>query len=132
MGNWGCYLYSDGTWTERPGPSTTPEAEGIRTLQVLVAASDFAEVRYWPVTAPANGSAFVGFSPRSYFDDPSALGCRDARPEAVGLAAWAGNGVQADQLAQLLATDDGESQDTFVEETVDRLVVLLGLPPVAW
>lgn len=135
MGNWNCYIF-DGSWTSHETPDDIPEPLGDRTLRLFLADSDFAEVRYDPVTAPGTGSAFVGYTPRTYFENDEAPGCTDTAPDAAGLAAWAGPGVSPIDVQELLADDDshgpGEDDDPFVETTLTRLVALLRLPPVPW
>jgi hypothetical protein len=131
MGNWNCYRYADDAWTVFAGPDEIPEV-GDRDLRFFLADSDLAEVRYFPAAAPGTGSAFVGHTPRTYFDDPDAPGCTDSAADAIGLATWAANGVSAQQISALLAVDATEPSDTPVEETLDRLVSALGLPAVPW
>lgn len=133
MGNWNCYIF-DRTWTSYATPDEIPEPLGERTLRLFLADSDFAEVRYHPVTAPGTGSAFVGFTPRTYFENDEAPGCTDTAPDAVGLAAWAGPGVSPIDVQELLADDASSPTDdnALVESALDRLVSLLRLPAVPW
>src|SRR4051794_20656924 len=131
MGNWNSYRYADGAWEVFGTPDEVPELSG-RDLRFFVGDSDLAEVRYSPVTPPATGSAFVGQTPRSYFDDPAAPGSTDPAPEAAGLAAWAGNGVDPGGNVPLLARDDTPAPDRIGEEDLGRAVSGAGPPPVPW
>lgn len=137
MGNWNCYVLDAGAWSVYATPDEIPETLGERTLRLFLADSDFAEVRYTPVSAPGTGAAFVGFTPRTYFENDEAPGCTDTAPDAAGLATWAGPGVSPVDVMELLANDEtgltaDSEDDVLVETTLDRLVALLRQPPVPW
>lgn len=136
MGNWNCYVLADGDWSVYTTPDEIPETLPDRTLRLFLADSDFAEVRYDPVTSPGTGAAFVGFTPRTYFENDEAPGCTDTAPDSAGLAAWAGPGVSPADVQELLADDTTGTAPDFekepVEQVLDRLVTLLRLPPVPW
>lgn len=117
--------FTGGTWAEVDEVSHP-------YLVVDIHDSDVATVSYAPAP-PAGGLVFLGFQPRDYFDDPSASEDVDLDLEAEGLARWArqatGATVAAASIRPLLAEDGVEEpEDDFVEETVARLVSLLGLP----
>jgi hypothetical protein len=112
--------------------------------------SDFATVRYEP-SGPGSGTAYLGCTPRTYFQDKSASASTDVRLEAQGLTSWltqqpgavpAGGGGEAefrDRIASFLAADedDGDADldaddrgdaDDLVEEKVSEFLRALGLP----
>jgi hypothetical protein len=105
-------------------------------LLVDVHDSDIATVDYR--FADATGGRFVlGYEPRVYFEQPDAAPPVDAPAEAAGFARWvhdvADRDVDPDDVRRLLAAPDGAApDDEVVEETVDRLVALAGLPPAEW
>ncbi|HEY0186745.1 MAG TPA: hypothetical protein VGC67_04590 [Cellulomonas sp.] len=105
---------------------------GTPSLRVEIQDSDIAVVDYRPAPTGA-GRFYLGFQPRDYHDDPSASEPVDLDAEAAGFAAWAelvgADDVRPSEVRRLLA-DEGvdEPLDTFVEETVERLVRLVGLP----
>ena len=72
--------------------------------------------------------------PRIYFEHESASGPVDRAAEAEGFVQWVrqvhGREVDPDDVLALMASDnpDDEPEDVFVEETVDRLLNLIGLP----
>ena len=129
MGLFATLAYSDGRWN-RGRPTAVP------FLLVDVHDSDIATVdcRFADATG---GRFFLGYEPRVYFEQPDAAPPVDAAAEAAGFAHWVreatGGAVHADDVQRLLAHPHGaEPEDDVVEETVDRLVALAGLPPVDW
>ena len=92
--------------------------------------SDIATVDYAP--APEGlGRFYLGFQPRDYFDDPFESAPVDLAAEAEAFAEWAllvgAVDVEAKHVRRLLAEEHVEEpEDTFVEETVERLVRLVG------
>ena len=126
MGLFGTFTYSAGDWTSVDSP-TEP------WLVIDVHDSDIATVDYRPA-GDAAGRCYLGFQPRVYFEDPDASAPADNAAEARGLAHWArlatGRDVDPADVAALLAPDDEDAdpEDLFVEDTVRRLLELLGLP----
>ncbi|MBP8880091.1 MAG: hypothetical protein V9G15_04480 [Dermatophilaceae bacterium] len=137
----------DGTaWTvltddDEGSAQASPQALPPGALVVTIHDSDIGSVSYAPVEGDGDGdsdggdrTAFVGFTPRSYFEDDAAPSA-DPDVEARGLAAWAGRyrGVTptAEQVRALLAADGDEfdeSDDPFVESKVAKLLGVLGVP----
>jgi hypothetical protein len=117
-------VYGDGEWGG--DPAVTP------SLTIDIHDSDIATVEYRP--APEGcGRFYLGFQPRDYFDDPAESEPVDLDAEAQGFAEWAElagtDDVGAARVRKLLAPEHvDEPQDTFVEETVERLLRLVGLP----
>ena len=129
MGLFATFAYSDGGWS-----SGRPRA--VPFLLVDVHDSDIATVDYRFADA-TGGRFFLGYEPRVYFDEPSAAPPVDTAAEAEGFARWAQEAADREvdpaDVQELMAAPDGAPpEDEVVEETVDRLVALAGLPPVDW
>lgn len=147
MGSFGLYLYEGGRWSEL-GLDAQPTAQEPWLL-VRIHDSDIGTVTFGP-TGPGSGLAFLGVTPRIYFDDESASPSTEPNREARGLAAWwAVVHVEADEAARaakegelraFLAADippsDDEDEDdedlddaeVFVEIKAARFIRALGLP----
>ncbi|MDG4750289.1 hypothetical protein O7630_05015 [Micromonospora sp. WMMD718] len=85
MGFFGTYLFNGHRWTahhpaEQP---TIPEP----WLLVDIHDSDIATITYRP-PGPGSGVAYLGDTPRTYFENPDASAPTDAAREAAGLGAW--------------------------------------------
>jgi len=117
------FEYGGGTWGG--DLADTP------SLAVEVVDSDIAVVDYRPVPEGAAGRFYLGFQPRDLYDDPAESAPVDLEAEAEGFAAWAESvgaaDVQPGEVRRLLAVEGEEPEDTFVEETVVRLLRLVGL-----
>lgn len=126
MGFFGRFAYAGGAWS-----ADEPTAE--LSLVVDIHDSDIATIDY----APAKGAAgrfYLGVEPRVYFEDDEASSPVDTAAEARGFSEWVrqvqGQNVEPAAIEELMAVDDGEAEpeDAFVEETVERLLLLAGLP----
>ena len=129
MGLFATLAYSDGRWSGGR-PTAVP------FLLVDVHDSDIATVDYRFADA-TGGRFFLGYEPRVYFEQPDAALPVDVPAEAAGFARWVRDAAERDidpgDVQRLMAAPDGAPpQDEVVEETVDRLVALAGLPPVDW
>ena len=130
MGAFGRYAYSEDRWSP-DGPTAVP------FLLVDVHDSRIATVDYRAVDA-SGGRFFLGYEPRFYFDEPDAGHPVDTAAEADGFARWArdvsGADVDPADVQELMApTQDGVAPaDENVEETVERLLTLAGLPLPDW
>jgi len=117
-------------------------------LHIEIHDSDIGIIRYGP-SGNGSGLAFVGITPRIYFEDPTASPPTDPDREALGLAGWAEGAVGRDfdalrsairpYLAEDVesecdASDDDELDDSdiFVEVKAARLLTTLGMTPPAW
>ena len=126
MGLFAKVTHSGGKWQE-----SEPDSEPC--LSIDVHDSDIATVDYRPA-ANTSGRFFLGTEPRIYFEDESASWPVDRAAEAEGFVQWVqqvhGREVDPDDVLALIASDnpDDEPEDVFVEETVDRLLNLIGLP----
>jgi hypothetical protein len=124
MGASGKLQYGGGAWGG--DLAATP------SLAIEVHDSDIAVIDYRPVPEGASGRFYLGFQPRDYFDDPAESEPVDLAAEAEGFAAWAesigADDVRPSEVRRLMAVEGEEPEDTFVEETVERLVRLVGLP----
>ncbi|MGQ0842903.1 MAG: hypothetical protein ACT4QF_02090 [Sporichthyaceae bacterium] len=139
MGLFGTYLHADGGWSEIDPENPPAEQPDGPWLILDVYDSDIGTIHYAP-SGSATGEAFLGFTPRVYFENPHASAPTDRRLEAAGLAQWAqavtGRPVLADVEAflacdELEGDDDLDPQDEaeiFVEVKAARLFAALGLP----
>jgi hypothetical protein len=129
VGLFGKFAYSDGRWST-DGPTAVP------FLLIDVHDSDVATVDYRGADA-SGGRFFLGYEPRFYFDEPGAATPVDTAAEAEGFVAWAreatGTDVDPADVRSLLASPDGAPPtDETVEETVEKLLTLAGLPLPDW
>jgi hypothetical protein len=124
VGYFGTFIYRDGQWRERSGAGAE--------LVVDVHDSDIATIDYRPAP-PGRGRFYLGHQPRDYFADPEASRPVDVPAEVDGFLAWAsetvGRAPRAEDVRPLVAEQPGqEPADDAVEDTVVRLLDLLGLP----
>ena len=124
MGYFGTFIFRDGQWQQRSGAG--PE------LVVDVHDSDIATIDYRPAP-PGLGRFYLGHQPRDFFADPEASQPVDVPAEVDAFVGWAaqtlGRAPEADELRPLVAEEGaGEPEDEVVEDTVVRLLDLLGLP----
>jgi hypothetical protein len=129
VGFFGKFAYSAGRWSSE-GPTAVP------FLLIDIHDSDVATVDYRSVDA-TGGRFFLGYEPRIYFDEPDAAAPVDTAAESEGFARWAleaeGTDVDPAEVRQLMASPDGAPPGhDSVEETVERLLTLAGLPLPAW
>jgi hypothetical protein len=124
VGYFGTFIYRDGEWRDR--------ADGMPELVVDIHDSDIATVDYRPAP-PGLGRFYLGIQPRDFFADPDASRPLDVPAEVDGFVGWAsrtlGRAPHPEDVRDLVA-EDGETvpDDDFVEDTVARLIQLLGLP----
>jgi len=146
MGFFGTYLFDGTRWTQQePGrPPTAAEP----WLLIDIHDSDISTVTYGPAGS-GTGTAYLGYTPRTYFEDETASMPTDVDKEADGLAAWwaalqpsatdAMRAAKASELRTFLATDDepldeDDSDDelddgeVFVEIKTARFLSALGIP----
>ena len=131
------------------GPSRNPlrrsrcDLEGAGTVSfapsdepylfVDVHDSDIATVQYRPTTT-ATGRSCLGVEPRHDVQDESASEPVDRRAEAEGFAQWVrevhGRDVDPADVLALRAPEEEPDDDgyAFVEDTLERLLDLIGLP----
>jgi hypothetical protein len=128
VGYFGTFIFRDGQWQQRSGAG--PE------LVVDVHDSDIATIDYRPAP-PGLGRFYLGAQPRDFFADPEASEPVDVPAEVDAFVGWAeqilGRAPQPDELRPLVAEDgtaqpEDDGQDDRVEDTVVRLLDLLGLP----
>ena len=129
MGYFGKLAYSDGRWS-----SGSPTA--VPFLLVDVHDSRIATIDYRAADA-SGGRFYLGYEPRIYFEEPEAGDPVDTAAEATGFARWAsdagGSDADPDDVQRLMASPGGAPpQDDVVEETVERLLALVGLPAPEW
>jgi hypothetical protein len=129
VGLFGKFAYSAGRWSSG-GPTAVP------FLLVDVHDSDIATVDYRAADA-SGGRFFLGYEPRIYFEEVDAADPVDTRGEAEGFARWAKEATGADvdpaEIQRLMAAPDGAPPaDDVVEETVEKLAALAGLPSPEW
>lgn len=129
MGLFGKFAYSAGRWS-------TGAPTAVPFLLVDVHDSDIATVDYRAADA-SGGRFFLGYEPRIYFDEPDAATPIDVAAEAQGFARWVHETTGADvdpaAVADLMAAPDGAPpRDEVVEESVERLLALAGLPLPDW
>jgi hypothetical protein len=131
VGLFGKFAYSAGRWST-DGPTAVP------FLLLDVHDSDVATVDYRAADA-SGGRFFLGYEPRFYFEEPASGFPVDVAAESAGFAAWAreatGTEVDPADVQQLLASPDGTpppEEVISVEETVERLLRLAGIPAPDW
>jgi hypothetical protein len=126
MGFFGKFAYSKGQWAGE-NPSGSP------SLVVDIHDSDIATVDYSP-SGGATGRFYLGTEPRIYFDDDAASAPVDRAVEARAFAEWVrqvtGREQSPETFEGLMAGDDADAEplDVFVEDTVQKLLALAGLP----
>jgi hypothetical protein len=141
VGFFGGYIFDGSTWHGFDPDSDQRPDLAAPWLSVYIHDSDIASVRYEPA-GPGSGTAYLGYTPRTYFDDESASAPADVLREAEGLAVWLarqqGRSDEAELrelIASFLASDSREQQDDdlddasiFVEVKVSRFLNAVGLP----
>ncbi|HEX7305567.1 hypothetical protein [Lentzea sp.] len=147
MGFFGTYAFEHGEWKTLSEGELPPLSEP--SLWIDIHDSDITSVVYTPA-GPGSGVAYLGLTPRTYFENPNASDPTDVLREASGLAAWwalvsSGSDVVAKQAEILgfLAEDENpdefewdESEDideiddgeVFVEVKTARFLAALDLP----
>ena len=126
MGLFATFGYVNGAWI-------SGDVDGAPSLVIDIHDSDIAAVRYSPA-AGASGRFYLGVEPRIYFEDEAASEPVDAAAEASGFVGWIrevnGRDVDPASVEALLASPnpDDDPVDVFVEETVEKLLDLVGLP----
>jgi hypothetical protein len=144
MGFFGQFHFDGTAWTAPRDDAVPP------WLSVDIHDSDIATITYEPA-GPGTGIAFLGETPRTYFEDDTASEPTDVAREAAGLAEWwSGINDMADvwdkerELVGYLAEDGDKAQaatdddlddldeiadeDIFVEVKVARFLDALDLP----
>jgi hypothetical protein len=129
VGYFGKLAYSDGRWSSG-GPTAVP------FLLLDVHDSDVATIDYRAADA-SGGRFFLGYEPRFYFDESEAADAVDTQAEADGFTTWLrnaeGRDVDPADVQQLMASPVGAPpEDEVVEQTVERLLTLAGLPLPEW
>jgi hypothetical protein len=149
MGFFGTYLFDGRSWSTHQ-PDSLP-ATSEPWLVVDIHDSDIATITYRPA-GPGTGVAYLGHTPRTYFEDPQASAPTDVAREAAGLATWwalsfpgasdAERGSMEAVLAPYLAADldpgdideddeddeDLDEAEIFVEIKTSRFLATMGLP----
>jgi hypothetical protein len=129
VGFFGKLAFSDGRWSSG-GPTAVP------FLLVDVHDSDIATIDYRAADA-SGGRFYLGYEPRIYFEESDAGEPVDTRAEADGFARWVkdatGTDVDPTDVRQLMASPDGAPPGhEVVEESVEKLAALAGLPLPEW
>ena len=141
MGFFGGYIFDGSTWHGFDPDSDQRLDIAAPWLSVYIHDSDIATVRYEPIGL-GSGTAYLGYTPRTYFDDESASVPADVLREAEGLAFWlarqqgrSDESELRDLIASFLAGDTREQQfndlddaGIFVEVKVSRFLNAVGLP----
>lgn len=102
-------------------------------LTVDIHDSDVATIAFAPAHGEARGRLFLGTHPVVYFDLVQEGVAEDPDAEAAAFVRWAkaatSADVAADDVRALMATveDEDEPVDVFVEDTVARLLALVGI-----
>jgi hypothetical protein len=151
MGFFGTYLFDGQRWMphDTDKPPTIPEP----WLLIDIHDSDITTITYQP-TRSGSGVAYLGVTPRTYFEDPGASASTDVAREAGGLAewwsqyrrtaddarAWRESSRTRHYLAADIVPDDLDSEeddedledaDVFVEVKTARFLAVLDLPPIS-
>jgi hypothetical protein len=116
VGFFGGYTFDGRIWRGFDPDSNQRPDTAAPWLSVYIHDSDIATVRYEP-SGPGSGTAYLGYTPRTYFADESASAPADVRREAEGLALWLARQQGRDDEAELreliasfLAADIREQQ----------------------
>lgn len=149
-GFFGAQLWAAGVWTEIDQSGEAFDAPDEPWLFVSIHDSDIAALQYAPSGA-GTGQAFLGLTPRDYFDDPRASDATDPVREGLGLAAWArrATGATLDpstvegflaadltgdetgtgdlDLSSFELTDGLDEAEVFVELKVAQLLAVMGV-----
>jgi len=149
VGFFGAYVWDGSDWHDfDPDADESPSCAPF-WLSVAIHDSDFATVRYAPAGS-GSGAAYLGYTPRAYFDDESASAPTDVLREADGLATWlarqqgrSDDAVLRELIVSFLAedrpeqldsgdeevddADDLDEADIFVEVKVARFLMAVGL-----
>ncbi|RVX45429.1 hypothetical protein EDD27_8222 [Nonomuraea polychroma] len=150
MGFFGTYLFDGTRWLTYKGDK--PPAIPGPWLMLDIYDSDIATVVYSPA-GRGSGVAYLGFTPRTYFEDEAASPPTDVEREAKGLADWwrerrggadkIAHAAKEDELAIYLAedqdlaeiefdededVDDLDDGEILVEVKAARFLTALGLP----
>ena len=143
VGFFGTYAFEHGSWTTLSEGELPPLTEPW--LWIDIHDSDITSVVYAPA-GTGSGVAYLGLTPRTYFENPNASDPTDVLREAAGLAAWwalqnSGDVTvkQAELLAYLAADEnpddfsledvqDVEDVDVFVEIKTAQFLTALDLP----
>ena len=124
VGSDGQWWWSNGSWRDRAG--------GAPSLHIAMHDGSVGWVTYRPNPAGTRGLFYLGSDPGEYFGDERSVPV-DTADEAAGFATWVrgalGRQIPAASIEALLAAPGREPRDVFVEETADRLLTLVGLPP---
>ncbi|MDQ4490330.1 hypothetical protein RBS60_08965 [Sinomonas sp. ASV486] len=138
MGYFGSWLFENGLWARADEP---PLDRSGPWLHLDIYDSDIATIRYAPNRA-GTGIAFLGMTPRVYFDDESASAPTNLQAETEGLAAWVADYVDGDEAqlrtqARTYLADDsepdtdepdhGNGEDVFVEVKTASFLKAMGL-----
>jgi hypothetical protein len=149
VGFFGTYLFDGGRWTtHQPAEQPTiPEP----WLLIDIHDSDFATLTYHPA-GPGSGVAYLGGTPRTYFENPDASAPTDVVREAAGLSVWwaqqrggasdTERSAKETELTAYLAEDldpadinlddeddyDLDDAEIFVEVKTARFLTALDLP----
>lgn len=128
MGNFESSVFAAGSWKNGEGTDWQ--------LRISVHDSDFATVDYRPV-AGSSGRFYLGVQPRDYFEDLTTSDPVDLQLESSEFSQWAsavlGTKIAATDLLALMAPEGVEDPlDDFVEDTLVRLLNLLGMPLPTW
>jgi hypothetical protein len=128
MGFFGNFRFADGAWSSYDYEEQLTAANEP-WLWVTVHDSDVATVSYQPA-GPGSGVAYLGVTPRTYFESPDASPPTDVTREAAGLATWwaarsgadtAARRAKEAELGEFLAEDIEPGADLDEELDVDEL-----------
>jgi hypothetical protein len=84
--------------------------------------SDIATVRY-ELHGPGSGTAYLGYTPRTYFDDESASEPADVLREAEGLALWLTRQQDRNDAAELRELITSFLAGDFQEQQSGELLI---------
>ncbi len=129
MGNFESSVFKSGLWMDSNGQTDWD-------LWVSVHNSDIATIEYQP-SGSAAGRFYLGFQPRDYFGDPTDHEPVHLAAESEGFSQWAatvlGRNISPEEVRAMMAEEEfSEPVDTFVEDTVTRLLTRLDIPLPRW
>jgi hypothetical protein len=122
VGFFGGYVFDGSSWHGFDLDSDHRLDIAAPWLSVNIHDSDIATVRY-ELHGPGSGTAYLGYTPRTYFDDESASEPADVLREAEGLALWLTRQQDRNDAAELRELITSFLAGDFQEQQPGELLI---------